>query len=252
MYNDLNSHYMRNLICILCLMCGLIVPINISAQNYIEYLHNAQKQFSAGEYVNAKKSLTVYHEMIGYTKETGFASKIDLCIEYLHKAEEEKNKQFYSSAIEYYKLVMGINPHDPKVSREIALLQNLISQKDESNAGSSSSKEPATTYKIGDKLPNGYIVCFLDNSGEHGWVMTSDNLMGLRKDRKDWRVPSKEEMQEIYKNRYKLGLNGRYWTSTRSRKVGNWVFYYTLDFGTGEIKSTDGYKSFPYIYIQNF
>ena len=56
MYNDLNSHYMKNLTCILFLICGLIIPLNTSAQNYIEYLHNAQKKFTAGEYVNAKKA----------------------------------------------------------------------------------------------------------------------------------------------------------------------------------------------------
>lgn len=251
---------MRTTKLVISLIFGLLLAPNSYAQNYIEYLHNAQKQFTAGEYVNAKKSLTVYHEMIGYTKETGFANKIDLCIEYLHKAEEEKNRQFYSSAIEYFKLVIGINPNDPKVSKEIELLQNLMSQKDESNAGSNSRKEPVTAYKIGDKFPNGDIVCYLDNSGEHGWIMevSTSAYSKYYLEKSGLRIPNKDEMYIIYGNRHALGLNSRYWTSTVSRKLGAWDFYYTLDFGTGKFKSTDSYKKFDknspykYIYIKNF
>ena len=112
--------------------------------------------------------------------------------------------------------------------------------------------------KIGDRM-NGDVICYLDESKTSGWVFRIDNRKGTWFNRQadylyraGWRMPSSEECRMIYKNRFVLGLNATFWTSTQSKKVGNWKFYYTFNFGTGEKKSTDSYKDYPAIYIKNF
>lgn len=109
--------------------------------------------------------------------------------------------------------------------------------------------------KIGDKY-NGYVICYLDETKLSGWILMIDNRTGSWYNQQgsysSWRIPSLEETKIIYKNRFALGLNQTYWTSTQAKKVANWKFYYTFNFATGEAKATDSYKMYPTLRIANF
>ena len=116
-------------------------------------------------------------------------------------------------------------------------------------------KNNTKPLKIGDKY-NGCVICYLDETKLSGWILMIDNLTGTWYNKQgrysSWRIPSLEETKIIYKNRFALGLNQTYWTSTQAKKVANWKFYYTFNFATGEAKATDSYKTYPTLYISNF
>lgn len=116
-------------------------------------------------------------------------------------------------------------------------------------------KNNTKPLKIGDKY-NGYVICYLDETKLSGWILMIDNLTGTWYNKQgsysSWRIPSLEETKMIYKNRFALGLNQTYWTSTQAKKVANWKFYYTFNFATGEAKATDSYKMYPTLRIANF
>lgn len=242
----------------------LVCNTNLHAQEnkdidkYKEFLDYAHQSFNSGDYDKAKTHLTAYKRFTSDSASVhNFEQQIDLCIEIKNNTQEAERKGDYSKALGYYLSLQRNNPKDPNVSGKITLLQNLVSQMD---SNKNSTFDSATVYHIGDKYTerySDYIICYLDSTNRHGWIMTDvrktsyypleDHLIKL-----GWRRPNKEELYMIYKNRHALGLNGRYWTSTRSRKVGNWDFYYTLDFGTGDYKSTDSYKDYLCFYIKNF
>lgn len=240
---------MRTTKLVICLIFGLLLAPYSSAQNYIEYLYNAQKQFTAGEYVNARKSITIYHEMIGKETERDFADKISSCIDYIHKAEDAKKKQLYTSAIEFYKLVQGINPNDSKVTGEISLLQTLISQQ-EKNDDSSNSSGP---YSISERerriraegyvdlgLPSG--TCWKSKNESEGYITHSDamRLYGSN-------VPSTKQVQELISkctwswtghgylvtgpngNSIYLPAMGAHYSDGSKARVGNRGHYWTTD-----------------------
>ena len=116
-------------------------------------------------------------------------------------------------------------------------------------------KNNTKPLKIGDKY-NGSVICYLDETKLSGWILIIDNHTGTWYNKQglysSWRIPSLEEIKIIYKNRFALGLNQTYWTSTQAKKVANWKFYYTFNFATGEAKATDSYKTYPTLYIANF
>lgn len=224
----------------------LICISNIYAQkDYKEYLQKAYALFAEGEYQMAKKTLNAYQQLSGQT-DLKLKKKIELCIDYVHKAEDAQNKQQYLNAIDYYKQVKENNPSDSKISREINLLQNLLIR-------SQNSTMQEKTYKIGDIIQIGYHrgrIAYLDSSNKHGWVITnirsvaSHGPTGRREGCKGIYgvVPTKEELLVIYRNKNTLGLYNEYWSSSLAKKEkngwGNWSddWYYTVDFSSGSVQ----------------
>lgn len=226
---------------------------NCKKKQYQPMLDKARSLYKEGEYRQAQSSLNQYASSTG-TKDEALSSSIEKCINLLTLAEAAYNNKNYTQAEDFYNKIIQINPSDAKSTKVIADIRRLTSVANNSirNASTSNSDK----YRIGGKSPNGYTICYLDESGQHGWEMIVNErgtcqhqIWGAHG---KWRVPSKDELSIIYKSRYTLGLNKRYWTSTRSKKVANWEFFYTLDFSTGKFKSTDQYKDFPSIIISNF
>ncbi len=123
----------------------------------------------------------------------------------------------------------------------------------------------AQTYRVGDKISldgySGYTVCYVDNSGQHGWAMKSveghNTGNGVQKVQNNgWRLPNRHEMIMVYGNRDKLGLYAKYWTGVLAQKIANYKKYYALDFYSGEWVKADGSKNaqegYYYFYIKNF
>jgi len=225
---------------------------NCKKKQYQPMLDKARSLYREGDYRQAQSNLKQYMFSTGLNDEV-LSNSISKCLNLLTLAESAYNNKNYTQAKDYYNKILQINPTDAKTTKAIAYIRRLTSvtisfTPDESTTNSDK-------YRIGEKSPNGYIICYLDESGLHGWEMRV-NERGTCQHQifpsGDWRVPSRDEMYVIYKNRFTLGLNKRYWTSTRSKKVANWEFFYTLDFGTGKFKSTDQYKDFPSIIIHNF
>lgn len=228
----------------------ILFAVPIMAQDYNAYLQSAQNKFDIGDYENAQKALKIYVEMTGQS-ETNLSERITTAIKLLKNAQISTDDQKYAHAITLYKQVLSINPKDPNVQNKINKLQAIINNSHkEYQANAIESK----LLQIGDKV-DGYSVCYLDETKTSGWVIRIDNKKGMQHHHNsygEWRVPSVEECKVIYKSRFKLGLNKAYWTSTLSKKVANWHFYYTFDFNSGKEKSTSYDKDYPRIYIRNF
>ena len=183
--------------------------------------------------------------------ETNLSERITTAIKLLKNAQISTDDQKYAHAITLYKQVLSINPKDPNVQNKINKLQAIINNSHKANQANAIESK---LLQIGDKV-DGYSVCYLDETKTSGWVIRIDNKKGMQHHHNsygEWRVPSVEECKVIYKSRFKLGLNKAYWTSTLSKKVANWHFYYTFDFNSGKEKSTSYDKDYPRIYIRNF
>jgi len=90
-------------------------------------------------------------------------------------------------------------------------------------------------------------IAYLDATGQHGLLLCYKSTQKSRRNVcSAWRSPTKGELLLIYQNRYALGLLDEYWSSDVAKKVGNWVFYYTVDFSNGSIKKQDGYEQNAY------
>lgn len=228
----------------------LLCAVPIMAQDYNAYLQSAQNKFDLGDYENAQKALKIYVEMTGQS-ETNLSERITTAIKLLKNAQISTDDQKYAHAITLYKQVLSINPKDPNVQNKINKLQAIINNSHKANQANAIESK---LLQIGDKV-DGYSVCYLDETKTSGWVIRIDNKKGMQHHHNsygEWRVPSVEECKVIYKSRFKLGLNKAYWTSTLSKKVANWHFYYTFDFNSGKEKSTSYDKDYPRIYIRNF
>ncbi len=228
----------------------ILFAVPIMAQDYNAYLQSAQNKFDLGDYENAQKALKIYVEMTGQS-ETNLSERITTAIKLLKNAQISTDDQKYAHAITLYKQVLSINPKDPNVQNKINKLQAIINNSHKANQANAIESK---LLQIGDKV-DGYSVCYLDETKTSGWVIRIDNKKGMQHHHNsygEWRVPSVEECKVIYKSRFKLGLNKAYWTSTLSKKVANWHFYYTFDFNSGKEKSTSYDKDYPRIYIRNF
>ena len=228
----------------------ILFAVPIMAQDYNAYLQSAQNKFDIGDYENAQKALKIYVEMTGQS-ETNLSARITTAIKLLKNAQISTDDQKYAHAITLYKQVLSINPKDPNVQNKINKLQAIIINSHKENQANTIESK---LLQIGDKV-DGYSVCYLDETKTSGWVIRIDNKKGIQHHHNsygEWRVPSVEECKVIYKSRFKLGLNKAYWTSTLSKKVANWHFYYTFDFNSGKEKSTSYDKDYPRIYIRNF
>lgn len=208
----------------------ILFAVPIMAQDYNAYLQSTQNKFDLGDYENAQKVLKIYVEMTGQS-ETNLSERITTAIKLLKNAQISTDDQKYAHAITLYKQVLSINPKDPNVQNKINKLQAIINNSHKANQANAIESK---LLQIGDKV-DGYSVCYLDETKTSGWVIRIDNKKGMQHHHNsygEWRVPSVEECKVIYKSRFKLGLNKAYWTSTLSKKVANWHFYYTFDFNS--------------------
>lgn len=98
-------------------------------------------------------------------------------------------------------------------------------------------------FHLGDVIDvNGekYIVAHLMNNKLHGFAIKDigvNNLAlphTLRYLRED-KIPTLDEMRIIFKNNEKIGLTGRYWTSSVYQQDGySYAFFYLMDFISGK------------------
>lgn len=236
---------------IIIILLGLFLfPMTGMSQNKESYLKSAYASFEKGEYDNAQKALNVYVRVY-HGDASELANKIQQCKDFMNKADSAIARQQIKDAIDYYRGVLSINPNDPNIQNKINELQAIINNSHKANQANAIESK---LLQIGDKV-DGYSVCYLDETKTSGWVIRIDNTEGMHNQFRpygEWRVPSVEECKVIYKSRFKLGLNKAYWTSTLSKKVANWHFYYTFDFNSGKEKSTRYHKFYPKIYIRNF
>lgn len=227
------------------IVLGIIFTLSISAQNYDPYLCSAQEKFLSGDYENAQKSLNVYEKLSGNNM-ADLSEKISNAIILLNRAQILTDIQDYSNAIKTYHQVLELNPNDPNIPGKVKTLQFKMDSNQQKQ------------YKIGDVLRDGYIICYLDETKFHGWIMKISKMnptiqhSTIDKPNNEWRMPSIDECKVIAKNRFLLGLNEAYWTSTLSKKIANCHFYFIFDFGTGKEKSVCYDKKYRHIYIKNF
>jgi hypothetical protein len=104
----------------------------------------------------------------------------------------------------------------------------------------------AIYYKQGDEYSCKGIIAYLDYSGKHGLLLRDEKRSNKTPKswsvEAPWKVPTKEELETIYKNKIKLGLNDEYWSSTK-KKCLNGDCYYTMDFYSGKVNVRDTYES---------
>lgn len=98
------------------------------------------------------------------------------------------------------------------------------------------------SYKIGDKGPGGGIIFFMENgrymecSGELGSYNWSAAMNAAKNYRgggfSDWRLPTKEELDLMYKNLKQKGLGGFsndwYWSSSQNDNGDAWAQYFSV------------------------
>ena len=91
-------------------------------------------------------------------------------------------------------------------------------------------------YKLGQTFGGG-IIAFIDQSGQHGLIVSEKDLGNLPNDgaskkcskftagdHKDWRLPTKDELTKIYHMRKELGIytKGTYWSMTPDKDNYVW------------------------------
>lgn len=104
----------------------LLMPICAQNANNAKYLQNAEANFMSGDYILAKQNLEVYQTMTN-VEESELMNKIVKCIELKEKAEKASISQV-EIALEYYKLLLTINPQDEKTASKIAEIERQISE----------------------------------------------------------------------------------------------------------------------------
>lgn len=257
----------------ICVCAIIIVPNVLFGQDKFGYmeqpskaLDDAKTAFSAGDYQQAIKLVNIYHTLSEKQDGQQILDNARSCQALSEKALKLELQDDYSAAAKCYEDLLSINPSDTVAKKRYDTNSEKAKAKQPSSSKRRIVRSTAvvnTRIKVGDRVPitkyEKYTVCYVDYTGQHGWVMDLDNRTNGTwystncSNRSGWRRPSLEEIKKIYPNRFTLGLNSSFWTSTRSRKVANWEFYYTFDFGTGKEKSTDSDKEgIRSIYIRNF
>lgn len=215
------------------------MSVGLYAQDYNDYLMEARNYLQSGQVEKAKSSYNMYKKMTG---------KADYEFESKLKSQENNNDR---------KVTVRSSASATTTVNVVRHADGSISTYPVDN--STSLSQAKRQIRIGDKL-NGGRVCYINESAGFGWIIDIEESKHAQhqgsifghSSNEGWRKPSVDECKTIYKNRYALGLNDTYWTSTRSKKVANWEFYYTFNFNTGKEKSTDESKDYPHIYIKNF
>jgi Protein of unknown function (DUF1566) len=110
-------------------------------------------------------------------------------------------------------------------------------------------------YSVGDKMPNGGIVFFVDDTGVHGLVaktadeigtMTwNDAVVALEAVGFGWRLPTSEELLLLYTNRKEIDgfANEDYWSATEQDINSAWI----QGFRTGD---QDRYNKFSKLRVR--
>lgn len=111
----------RNLLMITFLS---LTSLAVDAQDYINYLEQAQSFFSKGEYTKAQKALNVYLQMTNDTQ-AELESKISQCCNYEESAKSAKKNNNYTLAINYYNKILQINPTDTNTKKKIEEIRSL-------------------------------------------------------------------------------------------------------------------------------
>lgn len=211
------------------LIIALALPALAHADN--NHIEDGDRHFAAGEYDDAITSYNKHYMLTGDTITVNPKVRIcTRCKRLLGSALEAAAIGEYDKAIEFYTSLSEINPGDPRINPGI---ENAMRMK---------SKE--TTYEIGD-LFNGYRICFVDESGQHGFLLMANadievyfhtQLQGELPE--GARLPSINELELIRPNARKVGLyNDDYWSSSNVDYVQNEktkTGRYYLNFLTGE------------------
>ncbi|MBZ4218982.1 MAG: DUF1566 domain-containing protein [Chlorobium sp.] len=146
---------------------------------------------------------------------------------------------------------------------ELSSTQQITEEMSQSDTVSPSS--PAIKAKIGEYYGGG-IVFFLNNTGQHGLVAAKADMQGHSPDKedgyftwanakdvcqnlvsngyKDWFLPSKDQLNELYINRSAVGnfIDKFYWSSTESDASNAWRQF----FGDGyqhDYSKSQGYRA---------
>lgn len=133
-----------------------------------------------------------------------------------------------------------------------------------------SSSSASSKFKIGDEYGGG-IICYVDETGKHGFVKVSWLAPSIRgkfswrgavaacenlkyNGYSDWRLPSSQEIKKIASQFSYITSNGEYWTSTENKgsdfKDGEYVSAYAIN-GKSVKSYVKNYK-FRVIAIRNF
>lgn len=251
---------MKNVKQIICLFYFIFLFSSLSGQDkngYMEHpgkaLEDARTAFLIGEYQKTINLVNIYHALSGRTDGKQLFDNAKACQTFIDNALQFESQSDYFAAAKCYENLLKINPSDTSAKEryENVSQKNTSFKEDRQN----------TAIKVGDMMSitpyDKYIVCYVDDTGQHGWVMKLSFLTKLTwintnpTEGSGWRRPSLDEIRMIYPNRYKLGLNNSFWTCTKTKKLLRDI--YVFDFGTGKEKATaydkEGIQS---IYIRNF
>ena len=238
---------------------------DIYMNNPTQAIIDAKTRFVLGDYKQVISLVGLYSALsdIPLSSESqDMLKKAQSCQSLIEKAILSEAQNNWKEAAEFYREVLSINSEDSITKEKYEQAQKKSSVVYYSVRGVYTGRVERVSerkdggLRVGEKK-DGYVICYLDSTGDHGWLMDnsySNKTFGYGGpySNSEWRCPSLEEMRVIYQNRFSLGLNGIYWTSTRSKKVANWEFFYTFDFGTGKEKSTS-YDKLNYSFrIKNF
>lgn len=201
-----------------------------------DHLSEAEAAFKRGEYESAINCYKLYNSFTGNNVDSQI-EKAEKCRQLMSDALQQAASGNYDEAINLYSQVNALNPSDPNVIPRIEDAQRL--------------KKETTTYKIGD-LYNGYRICYVDETGQHGFLLTAaaDNEVYFHTQLTGElpagsRIPSVNELEMIFPIAKKVGLyNDRYWSSSTQSYTHNdrdVMGRYYLDFTTG--KRTVGKRS---------
>lgn len=118
------------------------------------------------------------------------------------------------------------------------LTESSNAQRPSSKKNAAQPAEGISAYAIGDKLPDGSIVFYIDESGRGGlaaWI--ADDARATWHDAKraaaaygsGWRLPTKPELDQLYKNKDVVGgfTDYFYWSSTEDAAYDAWSQFFT-------------------------
>jgi hypothetical protein len=100
-------------------------------------------------------------------------------------------------------------------------------------------------------------ITYLDATGQHGLLLVKEvqytcyNCPPFYSNGTDYYIPSKAELELIYPNRYLLGLNDEYWSSTEANNALRYR-HYIMDFSNGKSSAKENNKKYHKLWIYKF
>jgi len=209
---------------------------------------------SKGEIEDFEKEISAFNIIKGKSQE-----EIDKLNEEMKKLNVAINKLYEEVHVldtEVFKVKFKINFENEKIIKEesdLLLIKkniNALDMKFIALNNMEEVEEPITErhFERAGELLEGGIIIYTEGNGGHGLLCTADDLgktiwADAKKTcddykgggRTDWRLPSKEELELIYRVLYKeKGIKNfatkNYWSSTLSKTNASWVF----DFHSGD------------------